>query len=73
MYIAAGKKRLEEFRAGEVKAAYDKAQQSGLPEDAQAAKDLRHADATTPRPPSSGGRGVAWSACVDQFFCCLAM
>ena len=40
MYIAAGKKRLEEFRAGEVKAAYDKAQQSGLPEDAQAAKDL---------------------------------
>ena len=40
MYIAAGRKRLEEFRAGEVKAAYDKAQQSGLPEDAQAAKDL---------------------------------
>ncbi len=40
MYIAAGKKRLEEFRANEVKAAYDKAQQSGLPEDAQAAKDL---------------------------------
>jgi len=40
MYIAAGKKRLEEFRNGEMKAAYDKAQASGLPEDAQAAKDL---------------------------------
>lgn len=40
MYIAAGKKRLEEFRSNEVKAAYDKAEQSGLPEDAQAAKDL---------------------------------
>ena len=40
MYIAAGKKRLEAFRANELKAAYDKAQTSGLPEDAQAAKDL---------------------------------
>lgn len=40
MYIAAGKQRLEEFRGNEVKAAYDKAEQSGLPEDAQAAKDL---------------------------------
>lgn len=40
MYIAAGKKRLEEFRAGELQAAYDKAKVSGLPEDAQAAKDL---------------------------------
>ena len=40
MYIAAGKERLESFRANEVKAAYDKAQASGLPEDAQAAKDL---------------------------------
>ena len=40
MYIAAGKKRLEEFRANELKQAYDKAQASGLPEDAQAAKDL---------------------------------
>ena len=40
MYIAAGKKRLEEFRATVVKAAYEKAEQSGLPEDAQAAKDL---------------------------------
>lgn len=40
MYIAAGKKRLEEFRAGELQAAYDKAKASGLPEDAQAAKDL---------------------------------
>lgn len=40
MYIAAGKKRLEEFRTGEMQAAYDKAKASGLPEDAQAAKDL---------------------------------
>ena len=40
MYIAAGKKRLESFRAGELKAAYDKAKASGLPEDAQAAKDM---------------------------------
>lgn len=40
MYIAAGKERLESFRANEIKAAYDKASASGLPEDAQAAKDL---------------------------------
>ncbi len=40
MYIVAGKKRLEDFRANEVQAAYDKAKASGLPEDAQAAKDL---------------------------------
>ena len=40
MYIAAGKQRLEEFRATELQAAYDKAKASGLPEDAQAAKDL---------------------------------
>lgn len=40
MYIAAGKQRLEEFRAGEMQAAYDKAKASGLPEDAQTAKDL---------------------------------
>lgn len=40
MYIVAGKKRLEEFRATTLQEAYDKAQASGLPEDAQAAKDL---------------------------------
>ncbi len=40
MYIAAGKKRLADFRATELQAARDKAQASGLPEDAQAAKDL---------------------------------
>ena len=40
MYIAAGKLRLEEFRANELQTAYDKANASGLPEDAQAAKDL---------------------------------
>ena len=40
MYIAAGKKRLESFRAEELKAAYDNAKASGLPEDAQAAKDM---------------------------------
>ena len=40
MYSAAGKKRLEEVRAGDLKAAYAKAEKSALPEDAQAAKDL---------------------------------
>jgi len=40
MYIAAGKKRLEEFRATELAEARAKAEASGLPEDAQAAKDL---------------------------------
>ena len=40
MYIVAGKERLEAFRANELQAAYDKAQASGLPEDAQAAKDM---------------------------------
>ena len=40
MYIAAGKQRLESFRANELQQAYDKAKSSGLPEDAQAAKDL---------------------------------
>ena len=40
MYIVAGKKRLEDFRANELQAARAKAEQSKLPEDAQAAKDL---------------------------------
>ncbi|MBQ6373209.1 MAG: toxic anion resistance protein [Clostridia bacterium] len=40
MYILAGKKRLENFRATELKEALDKADASKLPEDAQAAKDL---------------------------------
>lgn len=40
MYIAAGKARLEEFRANELQQARNRAQASGLPEDAQAAKDL---------------------------------
>ena len=40
MYIAAGKQRLEEFRATELAEARAKAEASGLPEDAQAAKDL---------------------------------
>lgn len=40
MYIAAGKQRLEDFRANELRQSYDKANASGLPEDAQAAKDL---------------------------------
>ena len=40
MYIVAGKKRLEAFRANEVQQARDKATASGLPEDAQFAKDL---------------------------------
>ncbi len=40
MYIVAGKKRLEDFRANEVEQARQKAAASGLPEDAQFAKDL---------------------------------
>ena len=40
MYIVAGKKRLEDFRANEVEQARQKAATSELPEDAQAAKDL---------------------------------
>lgn len=39
MYIIAGKKRLEEARATELVALQKKAQESGLPEDAQAAND----------------------------------
>ncbi len=40
MYIAAGKKRLSEFRAQELAEARAQAQASGLPEDAQRASDL---------------------------------
>jgi len=40
MYIAAGKQRLEEVRSTDLAQALEKAQQSGLPEDAQAANDL---------------------------------
>ena len=40
MYILAGKKRLAEVRATELSEATAKAKASGLPEDAQAAKDL---------------------------------
>ena len=40
MYILAGKKKLAKVRETELKAAMDKAQASGLPEDAQAARDL---------------------------------
>ena len=40
MYIAAGKQRLKQVRETDVAQAYAKAQASGLPEDAQAAKDL---------------------------------
>ena len=42
MYILAGKKKLQEVREGELKAAIQRAQQSKLPEDAQAAKDLEN-------------------------------
>ncbi len=41
MYILAGKKKLADVRSGELAAALAKAQQSNLPEDAQAAKDLQ--------------------------------
>lgn len=40
MYILAGKRKLEQVRATELPALLDKANKSGLPEDAQAAKDL---------------------------------
>ncbi len=40
MYILAGKKKLGQVRAGRLKELADKAAASGLPEDAQAAKDL---------------------------------
>lgn len=40
MYIAAGKKKLEEVRGGELAELQKRAEESGLPEDAQKAKDL---------------------------------
>jgi len=40
MYILAGKKKLQQTRDVELPALYEKAKNSGLPEDAQAAKDL---------------------------------
>ncbi|WP_294723353.1 toxic anion resistance protein [uncultured Gemmiger sp.] len=40
MYILAGKKKLEQVRATDLKAAQEKAQRTQLPEDAQAARDL---------------------------------
>lgn len=40
MYIAAGKRRLEEVRKGELAELIKKAEETGLQEDAQAAKDL---------------------------------
>ncbi len=40
MYILAGKKKLEEVRSGQLVELQNRAQQSGLPEDAQRAKDL---------------------------------
>ena len=40
MYILAGKKKLKEVRENELPALQKKAEQSGLPEDAQAARDL---------------------------------
>lgn len=40
MYILAGKKKLAEVRANDLKAAQEKAQRNQLPEDAQAARDL---------------------------------
>ena len=43
MYILAGKKRLEEIKATDLVEVREKAQASGLPEDAQAANDLENA------------------------------
>ncbi|MCC8028434.1 MAG: toxic anion resistance protein [Lachnospiraceae bacterium] len=42
MYILAGKKKLQEVRAGELAEAVERAKRSNLPEDAQAAKDLEN-------------------------------
>lgn len=42
MYILAGKQKLEEVRATELPQLVEKAKQSGLPEDAQAANDLEN-------------------------------
>ncbi|MCD8365130.1 MAG: toxic anion resistance protein [Clostridiales bacterium] len=42
MYILAGKKRLAWIRENELRAAVEKANRTGLPEDAQAAKDLEN-------------------------------
>ena len=43
MYILAGQKRLEEIKQNDLPAALKKAEESGLPEDAQAANDLSEA------------------------------
>ncbi len=43
MYILAGYKRLEDIKANDLQAALKKAEESGLPEDAQAANDLSEA------------------------------
>lgn len=43
MYILAGRKKLEEVRANELPALVQKAKETGLPEDAQAANDLDQA------------------------------
>ncbi len=43
MYIIGGKKKLEEVRSTELPALVEKAKQSGLPEDSQAANDLSQA------------------------------
>ena len=41
MYILAGKKKLREVREGKLNELHQKAAASGLPEDAQAANDLK--------------------------------
>ena len=40
MYILAGKKKLEKTRSGQLRQLVEKANLTGLPEDAQAAQDL---------------------------------
>ena len=40
MYILAGKKKLQEVRENDLKELVEKAERTGLPEDAQEAKDL---------------------------------
>ena len=70
MYILAGKKKLEEIRSTELPKLMSKAQISGLPEDAQAAKDLDllcdRFERKSPRP-GINQRWIADSDCASQY------
>lgn len=74
MYILAGKKKLQDTRETELPALVEKARMSGLPEDAQAAKDLEGlCDRFEKEDPRSGADkngfdpdGAADQACTEQ-------